>query len=78
MQSHSNEKSFNQKDRVDGDHSRWHMLHYAVKQVEALMVVGLGGNELLEHSKQTRLEQQKEIGLIHRTTALELGWLWLM
>lgn len=34
---------------------RWHVLNDAVKQVEALVVIGLGGNQLLEHSQQPRL-----------------------
>lgn len=44
--------------RVCGDHSRGHVLHYAVKQVKALVVIGLGGDELLEHAEETRLEQK--------------------
>lgn len=43
--------------RVSDDHSRGHVLHYAVKQVKTLVVIGLGGDELLEHAEETRLEK---------------------
>ena len=43
---------------VSSNDSRWHVLHDAVEEVEALVVVGLGGDKLLEDSKQSRLKQQ--------------------
>lgn len=37
-------------------HLRRHVLHYTVEQIEALMVISLGCDEFLEHSKKARLE----------------------
>lgn len=39
---------------------RGHVLDDAVEQVKALVVIGLGGNELLENSKQARLRRKDE------------------
>lgn len=44
--------------RVSDDLSRGHVLHYTVQQVKTLVVIGLGGDELLEHAQETRLEKQ--------------------
>lgn len=37
---------------------RWHVLHDAVEQIKPLVVIGLGCDEFLEHSKKTRLEKK--------------------
>lgn len=42
--------------------SRGHVLYDAVEQVKTLVVVGLGGNKLLENSKQARLGAGEEKG----------------
>lgn len=46
--------------------SRWHVLDYAVEEVEALVVVGFGGDELLENSQQARLweEQRQDVNTL--------------
>lgn len=42
---------------------RGHVLYDAVEKVETLVVVGLGGDELLENSEQTRLRQRDELDI---------------
>lgn len=51
------------------------MFHYTVEQIEALVVISLGCDEFLEHSKKTRLEgrerKKKKLNTLHeRFTAL--------
>lgn len=38
---------------------RRHVLYDAIEKVKALVVIRLGGNELLKNSKQTRLQSMK-------------------
>lgn len=39
---------------------RGHVLYDAVEKVKTLVVIGLGGNKLLENSKQARLRGKDE------------------
>lgn len=39
---------------------RGHVLYDTVEKVKTLMVIGLGGNKLLENSEQARLRRENE------------------
>lgn len=46
---------------------RGHVLYDAVEKVKTLVVISLGGNKLLENSKQARLSKQTNNFLMGKT-----------